>query len=1229
MTTPNDPTTPQDSLDAVIAGYMLAVEAGEVPNRQEWLDRHPEHADALRTFFADLDSVDRVTSPLRLAAQPEATGAVDADGQAAPPTVRYFGDYEIQEELGRGGMGVVYRARQVSLNRPVALKLLRAGVLADDAELRRFQNEAEAVALLDHPGIVPIYEVGQHEGRRYFSMKLIEGGSLAERLASFRDDPRAAAMLLAEAAAAVQHAHLRGVLHRDLKPANILIDAEGRPHITDFGLAKRIRGDAELTQSGAIMGTPAYMSPEQAAGRRGVITTATDVYGLGATLYALLTGEAPFRGQDVVETLDAVRSRPPESITRRNRNVPRDLELICLKCLEKDPAGRYPSAGALGVDLERFIAGEPVSVRAAGAVERLAKWARRKPTLAAAYALGLLALLLGGLGGAAVRQWRAASAAREALAWVEYGRTMELAYQEWGEDNVPHALALLESTRPDLRGWEWRFMDRLCHPSRLTLEGHAGAVTSASFSASGRRIISAGSDAKVKVWDAGTGEEIATIDGLASDRDSVSISPDGSQIITANPGGPGWPRARLWDARTGTEVPWFSRLVYPANAAAFSPDGSRVVATCDDNTARVWDTRTGAEVLRLGGKTAGKAAAYSPDGSRIVTAGPDDGWVWDAATGQEIVRLKGRLRAVMSVWFSPDGARVVTAGLDGTRVWDAATGAEVVLRGRPLGAISMSFSPDGSRILTAGNGDTAQVWDARTGAEAFRLKGRTRRISWAAFSPGGARIVTAGEEEGRLWDARTGKEIATLEGRLGRWGSAAFSPDGSRILTLADSVARAWDTETGAEVFRLKGHADAVNSATFSPDGARIVTAGADASVRVWDAKADADVPTIKGRLGIEYGIEVGVATFSPDWSRMVTANEDDIAKVWDTRTGIQVLALKGHNRFVRTAWFSPDGSRILTMSEDGTARVWDARTGAEVFAFRGKSNGICWARFSPDGSRILTSWPECTRLWDAGTGAEIAAFVTGWFGGGDAAAFSPDGSRILIIRGDTASVRDAATGAEVVTLSGHAHGMEAAWFSPDGSRVLTRGRAGQAKVWDAATGIEVFSFGRDLDPVRAFLSPDGSRMLEETAKLRDLRTGAEILTLRGQTRGLRSAWFSPDGSRILAAGADGSVKIWDAGTGIEVVTLRGPTGIVRSAVFSPDGSRIVITAVNDRAATVWDARAGVEVFRLKGHAGAVASAAFSPDGARIITAGQDETVRIWEARPFAIGGTLRPKGSP
>jgi eukaryotic-like serine/threonine-protein kinase len=309
--------------------------------------------------------------------------------------VRYFGDYEILKELGRGGMGVVYKARQVSLNRHVALKMIKAGVLADDDELRRFQNEAEAVALLDHPGIVPVYEVGDHDGQRYFAMKLVEGGNLADQLESFKARPRAAAALLSETAEAVHHAHMRGILHRDLKPANILIDSEGHPHVTDFGLAKRVEGDVEMTASGAILGTPAYMSPEQAHGRRGSITTATDVYGLGAILYALLTGKAPFGGDSVIETVDAVRNRPPEPPKKLNPHVPPDLETICLKCLEKDPRRRYASAHELAADLDNWLDSRPIMARRVGPAERAWLWCKRKPVVAALAAAVVLAVIGG------------------------------------------------------------------------------------------------------------------------------------------------------------------------------------------------------------------------------------------------------------------------------------------------------------------------------------------------------------------------------------------------------------------------------------------------------------------------------------------------------------------------------------------------------------------------------------------------------------------------------------------------------------------------------------------------------------------------------------------------------------------------------------------------------------------------------------------------------------------
>jgi tetratricopeptide (TPR) repeat protein/tRNA A-37 threonylcarbamoyl transferase component Bud32 len=337
-------------------------------------------------------------------------GIAQGDGPAIGRHVHYFGDYQTISILGQGGMGVVYKARQLTLNRLVALKMIRNAEFASEDQVRRFQNEAEAVATLDHPGIVPIYEVGTYEDQRYFSMKLVEGQGLDKKLRELAKDPRTAARVVAQVADAVSHAHQRGILHRDLKPANILLDSQGHTHVTDFGLAKRIKEDAGLTVSGAILGTPSYMAPEQAAGQSSLVTTASDVYGLGAILYAALTGRAPFSSDSVMNTLDQVRNRTPQPPTRLNSKLPRDLEVICLKCLEKDPRQRYASAQALADDLNRWLRGEPIAARPVGQVVRFRMWARRKPALAGLSAALVVASIAGVIG--VTWQWREAVSQR-------------------------------------------------------------------------------------------------------------------------------------------------------------------------------------------------------------------------------------------------------------------------------------------------------------------------------------------------------------------------------------------------------------------------------------------------------------------------------------------------------------------------------------------------------------------------------------------------------------------------------------------------------------------------------------------------------------------------------------------------------------------------------------------------------------------------------------------------
>jgi serine/threonine-protein kinase len=450
----------EQCLDDVVVAYLKSLQAGQTPDPEEWLGRYPDLAAELREFFADQAAVRRWTAPLRpLAATPPPAatdtplpGAPETEGPGPAAPLPSFGDYELMAVIGRGGMGAVFEARQRSLNRRVALKMIRADPAAFPAEGRRFRNEAEMAAGLDQTNIVPVYEVAEHAGQLYFSMKRIEGGSLAEHLDRFAADPKLAARLVAQVARAVHHAHQRGILHRDLKPSNILLDAAGQPHVTDFGLAKRVEIDSSLTQSGALVGTPSYMAPEQASGKKGAITTATDVYGLGAVLYALLTGRPPFRSETVLDTLEQVKNREPEPPSKTNRRVDRDLETICLKCLDKEPGRRYASAETLAEDLERWLAGKPIQARPISRAARVWRWCRRNPMRAGAGALLVAALVL--IAGNLWRLQRQAAATERAVG--EDLREAEwLQEQErWGEANrvLERAAVRLGEGRPaDLR----------------------------------------------------------------------------------------------------------------------------------------------------------------------------------------------------------------------------------------------------------------------------------------------------------------------------------------------------------------------------------------------------------------------------------------------------------------------------------------------------------------------------------------------------------------------------------------------------------------------------------------------------------------------------------------------------------------------------------------------------------------------------------------------------------
>jgi WD40 repeat protein len=1129
--------TPDPRLSQVIADYLLAVDAGNPPEPDEVVRRNPQLADELRAFFADQERVARLAAPLRPNDSDVTRSAVRIDPSSvtathdpdrgatadALGTIRYVGDYELLSELARGGMGVVFRARQLSLNRDVAVKMILAGQLASSAEVLRFRAEAEAAANLDHPHILPIYEIGEHNGQQYFSMKLVEGGSLADRLG--RAPTRDLVQLLVRVCRAVHFAHQHRILHRDLKPANVLIDLDGKPYVTDFGLAKKVEGGSDITRTGAVVGTPSYMAPEQARADKHH-STATDVYSLGAMLYEVLAGGPPFRGETVVDTLIQVREKEPDHPRTHNPAADRDLAVVALKCLEKEPARRYESAAAMADELDRWMRGEPITARPVGTVERARKWARRNPVIAGLVAALAVALFTGaaataffavqsaeraalaeghaadaltnlGLVSAKEREVRDAlgrltveegntraalgtAKAEEARAKAEEGKakaalageraagylsSIALAANEWAGNNPARANQLLDACPPDLRGWEWHHLRRVGHAHTRELTGLTGTTVLGEFGADGKRLLTFDTNG-VRVWDLTTAKPVRDFRGHTQAVAGASLHPggkwaaSGSHDVIRVGGTPRTGEVIIWEVETGKPLHTFGLDHQGVTAVAFVADGTLLATTGFDRTLRLWDTETGAERHR-----------------------------WSFPPGEVPY---GR-----TMLAHPKGTQVALTAGGGTVIWDVEKRAEV----RTVkDEVPLAYSPDGKRLAAVRDLNTLTVRDAGSGAVVFSQRVQLRAITAVAFHPNGTRVAVGGVDGVVLVLDTTRGDLFTLRGQPGWVAGLSYTPDGSELVC-----------STGDPVMELFG--DLIGRSASAP------------AVRVWDAHRGQDYRVVAPG-------DRGEFTLHPTRPEIAVAVGREV-RFLDIHTGAKVGSLELPDAVSRVR-YSADGARVAVAWE--MARTYAPETSPGVRVITGPKN------------------PYRAQVFEVATARPLGQPFARDTGIGDFAV-SPDGKAVVVLERDAKfTLLDAETGTPQVTLEGASGGTARALFTPDGKTLIraTTGTAryseleptqhspGVIELWDVVGRKKL----RTLDGVTGFvhaiaLTPDGKTLAAAV--------GDGVTLFRLDAPDVRplpvtghSLAFSPDGTRLLTATPTG-VKLWEAATGRDIMTLGGP----------------------------------------------------------------------------------------
>ena len=1101
--------------------------------------------------------------------------------------------YEVLEEIGRGGMGVVYKARDTRLKRLVALKMILAGDHADQRALGRFRAEAEVLARVEHAGIVQVYEVGELNGNPFLILEFIDGGSLTDFTQRKPVDAIFAARTVEAVARAIQAAHDQGIAHRDLKPDNILMlrrpakcddthsDRSGMlsasspimnaisqagaeasmeevtPKVADFGLAKQVNAADGLTRTGAILGSPNYMAPEQASGDIHEVGFAADIYALGAILYYLLTGRPPFLGTSAAETILMVRDADPVAPTQLQPKLSKDIETICLKCLEKDPNKRFASARELKDELTRFIHGEPILSRPLSPTARAWRWCRRNVVLAmslSAVALSLAALFVTAIT-AAIWMARLADKEKEArrnaenhliqlhttnalrltdqgnlsgsLPW--FAEAIRLVEQRALEDGSPN-----DSLIPRLR---LAATLRQC-PKYSQLWFEENFIHQGDFSPDGRLVVLSGQSGLARVLDVETGE----LAGPALKHpDHVLFSvlgPNGRDLATCCKDN----FLRIWDWSTGEIQSEPMCHTGPVRHASFDLVGKRIVSASEDGSARIWEVESGRMLFELQHDDAVLRASFDPEGRTILTASSDGtARLWDAETGVEIARLSHAREVRDAVW-SPDGRYVATASRDQTgRVWN--------LHGDPVTPplkhhavlTGVAFSHDGRRLVTASEDKTARVWDATTGEPLTLPLKHKDYVSQATFSPDDRFVLTGSEDTTAVvWNSQTGDQIGQVLQHNDRVMGATFAPNGRQILTRVNRSAIVWDLssiEQGAKQFR---HDQQIWSGVLSPDGMRVATGGADGVARIWSVE-DA-IPLTKP---LEHRFPIIQVCFVHGGKWLVTAGAGNAPapqprgelRVWDASNGeeihvewfespVELLRVSASGKYMAVA----TGNKAVVLETVGWTRLFEAQHQDHVFGID----------FHPDESRFVTgSYDKSVQIWEISTGSPLGDPLPN-SGRVDHVEFSADGQWLLI------------------TCSGE-------------------GGVSYSRIYDASTN-EIVATHLEPDSfyfLSASFSPSLDKVvncLSDAAILSDAFNGATIAAPMRHKGMVQEACFSPDGRLVATASWDSTARVWDVKTGQPVSPPLQHNDWVTHVEFSPDGTRL-LTVSRDRAALIWDVR--------------------------------------------------------